>query len=117
MLAKIRSYLGTNQKHWDQHVSNVAFSLRSVVHDAITVEPYYAVFGSHMIQNAKTYELLRKLDSVKELNVEILNKQDKLELIRAKIFDNLKLAHQKGMKTYNTRSKDVEYKPGQIVYR
>ena len=117
VLAKIRSYLETDQRNWDMHASSAAFSLRSVIHDSISFEPYYAVFGSQMVQHGGSYELLRKLEALKYGNIAISNTNDKLELIRKKIFENLKLAHEKTTKTYNTRSRDIKYQVGQIVYR
>lgn len=53
----------------------------------------------------------------KDIDTQVLDPKDKLQLIRDKVFKNLVTAHEKGAKVYNTKSKSVAFKPGQIVYR
>lgn len=117
ILQIIRSYIGDDQKGWDLHLSEAAFALRSGVHSSIGMSPYYAVFGINMIQHARSYEVGRKLCSLKDATFTMETHADKNQLIRDKILTELKKAHLKNVKVYNTRSKDVKFKEGQMVYR
>lgn len=117
VLQMIRSYLGANQKNWDQHVSDAAFALRSVVHTAIGESPYYVVFGMPMVQHGGTYNILRKLGSIKDSDCVIDLGVDKHQIIRNKVFGELRRAYKIGEKVYNTRAKEIEFKIGQMVYR
>lgn len=117
ILQMIRSYVGTDQRDWDQHLSDVAFALRSTMHSSINVSPYYAVFGMNMIQHATAYDILRKIEPLKNSDLVLGETSDKMQLIRYKIFENLEKSHERSAKNYNTRSKEVKFKEGQIVYR
>lgn len=117
ILQIIRSYVGDNQKGWDLHISDAAFALRSVLHSSIGVSPYYAVFGMHMMQHGGSYEVGRKLCALKDATFSVEIPSEKNQLIRDKIFKGLQNAHLKNEKVYNTRSKDVKFREGQIVYR
>lgn len=117
VLQIVRSYVGDNQRHWGEHISEVEWALRSACHSAIKMEPYYALFGNHMIQHANTYKLLRKLDNIKDIDLCLDSPSQKQQLLRNKICENLTKAYEKGAKVYNTRCKDVKFVEGQIVYR
>ncbi|XP_036345664.1 uncharacterized protein LOC118754899 [Rhagoletis pomonella] len=116
VLQIVRSYI-KGQKNWDKHLSDAAFALRSAVHSAINDTPYHAVFGMPMIQHAASYELYRRLGAVRDADCEVEMVADKTQLIRNKIMKELKLAHERSKKTYNTRSREVKFQIGQVVYR
>lgn len=117
ILQIIRSYIGKSQKNWDLHLSDAAFALRSVFHSTIGMSPYYAIFGLPMMQHGSSYDVMRKLSAVKDANFVVEVKSDKHQLIRDFITQQLLDAHHKNERTYNTRSKDVKFKVGQVVYR
>lgn len=87
------------------------------MHTAINCSPYYAAFGMSMVQHGASYELYRKLGSVATGDFETVSGPDRMQLLRDKILRELKLAHERSTKVYNTRSRDVKFKLGQIVYR
>lgn len=113
----IRAFVGENQRNWDKCVSDAAFSLRSARHSSIGIEPYYALFGLPMMQHGASYELTRRLSAIKDADIIVGSIADKQQLIRDRIFKELKLAHDRSEKRYNTHSKDVRYKVGQVVFR
>lgn len=117
ILQMIRSYIGKDQRHWDQHLSEVAFALRSGYHSSIGVAPYYALFGIDMVQHASKYDIIRNIGSLKDIDFTIDNTPDRLQIIRDNIFENLKLAHDRSTKNYNLRAKDIKFQKGQMVYR
>lgn len=118
MLSIIRSYLGdADQRLWDTHVSKAAFALRSAFHEAIQMEPYRAVFGQSMIQHGDSYGILRKLGTIAEPETDVLTNDVRFQLLRRKITTSLKQAYEKGKMVYNMRTRKVNYKIGQCVYR
>lgn len=46
-----------------------------------------------------------------------MKRRDKLSDIREKINENLEKAHDKSAKVYNTRTRHIEYKVGQEIFR
>ncbi|XP_017492872.1 PREDICTED: uncharacterized protein LOC108380976 [Rhagoletis zephyria] len=114
----IRTYLSEeDQRTWDQHVSPAAYALRSAVHKAIGLEPYKAIFGQTMFQHESIYELLRKLDALKEGDLEVVSRNERMELIREKLICGLEGACKNGQRSYNTRARAVSFLVGQLVYR
>lgn len=67
-----------------------------------------------MVTHADEYELFRKLQSLDEL---ILNKDDRLKLVRKTIFENISKAFEASAKRYNLRSSSQKFNIGNKVYR
>lgn len=117
ILAAIRAELGNDQRDWDVQISAISAALRNSVHDSTGFSPYYLVFGQHMVQNGSTFELLRKLGSISSGDIEVLPPRDFRQIVHERVKENLLVAHEKNESTYNTRSREITYKPGQEVYR
>lgn len=116
ILAAVRAYIGEDQQNWDINISAIASSLRSTVHDSTKYSPYYLLFGSQMVQHATAYEILRKLGSVAEADMLVLPPLERRSVVHRKVVGNLRQAHEKHEKAYNTRCKPVSFKPGQEVF-
>lgn len=116
MLAAIRAYVKPTQKDWDESLSAISCALRSSVHASTGFSPYYILFGQNMLLNGKSYNLLRQLALLEEPDIEI-RKDENLELIRQSAQKNIRKAYEKNVKTYNLRSRPVNFNIGQVVYR
>ena len=117
VLAAIRTYLDGNHTEWDLHLSEIECALRSAVHSATGVSPYFTLFGQNMILHGSMYKLARQLEALNDSEISLLPKNLRLELLRSKVKDNLHNAYEKGAKVYNTRTKEIRYLPGQEVFR
>lgn len=116
ILAAIRAYISPDQSDWDKKISQIACSLRSSFHEAIKVNPYYATFGTNMITHGSSYSILRKINCLKQDDIKLIPHEDKMQLIRERVQQNLKLAFEKGRKVYDTRARSVTFKVGQEVF-
>lgn len=117
LIASIRAYLDEDQSLWDINIGSICSALRTSKHSATGVTPYYLVFGQHPIQHASNYDLLQKLSRLALTEVEVLPPADFRELIKSTVVDNLEKAHDRNERTYNVRSREVTYQPGQEVFR
>ena len=117
ILAAIRTYIDDDQRTWDENISSIASALRNSIHSSVKFTPHYIVFGSHKIEHASAYALLRRLGSLSEPDIEVVPKSDLRQLVGFDVLKNLKNAHDRVEKTYNLRSRPVEFSPGQEVYR
>lgn len=117
ILAAIRSYIDTDQRTWDENLQAIACALRSSVHCATKHSPFYTLFGHHMVLHGSAYKLLRTLQGLSSGELEVLPPAEFRDLIHDDIRQNLKSAHQKHEKTYNTRSRQVTFRPGQEIFR
>lgn len=117
ILAAVRSYIVGDQRDWDRNISAIASSLRCTVHDSTHFSPYFLLFGTQMVQHASAYEILRKLNAVSEPDSVVLPPAEKRDAVHKKVVENLRRAHVNHEKTYNTRVREVSYRPGQEVFR
>lgn len=117
VLAAIRAYLENDHRDWDIYLSEIECALRSSVHSAIGVTPFFALFGYEMYTNGSDYKLARKLKSLTDHELSHLARNDKLQLIREKIRANMHDAYEKSAKRYNARARNVKFIPGQEIFR
>lgn len=116
VLAAIKAYIQPDQKNWDEHLSSSCCALRSSLHSAIGTSPYRVAFGQHMVTDGGNYQLLRQLKLLDDRTA-CFSKEDSFELIRKKA--NVQIVNERTQngKSYNLRSRNVNYKIGQEVYR
>lgn len=115
IIEAIRCYI---QDHatWDENVSQISSALRSAVHSTLKTSPYQALFGHQMIQHGSDYQLLRKLDAVNTSNIEIISKNDKLQILHDYLKQKIVTAHTNSAKTYNTRTRNMSFVEDQEVF-
>lgn len=113
----IRLQLEADQTRWDQGLTNIAFALRSSVHSTIGMSPHFALFGHDMICHGSIYNLLRKMDCLKENDFRIEAKHDKMRRIYDSITHKIYECHERNEKRYNLRSRKTKFTVGQIVFR
>ena len=118
ILAAIRSYLKTDQKDWDKYIYEILSSLRSSIHQAIQVSPFKALFGYEMVQHGSQYELLRKLDSISDVqNITHEDRNERIKMVHEFLKKNLEKAHKQYERAYNLRSRPVQFVQGQTVFK
>lgn len=109
VLSAIRAYIKYDQSNWDEYLSNISCALRSAVHASIGTSSYYMTFGQHMVTNGKSYTLLRKLG--------MFDRWDSFDVIRSRAAKSMAKQRERNEKSYNLRSREVNYLVGQEVFR
>ncbi|XP_036340395.1 uncharacterized protein K02A2.6-like [Rhagoletis pomonella] len=89
VLAAIRAYLEQDHRDGDLYLSEIECALRTSVHSATGVTPYFALFGQEMFTAGSDYKLARKLISLSEGELAIVNREDYMQIIRERIKANL----------------------------
>lgn len=117
VLSAIRAYLEKDHRDWDMYLSEIECALRTSVHTATGVTPFFALFGYHMYSSGADYILGRKLQSLTDHEILQLNGNDKMEILREKIKENMKQAYNRSAKRYNRGAREIKFAPGQEVYR
>lgn len=115
VLEAIRCYIQSDHRDWDLHLQEIACALRSSYHRTIGVPPYLAVFGQDMISCGEDYDLIGKLCSLNQA-VELLPKNDRLQLLRDHIKRRIDLGHEENAKKYNLRARSMTFNVDQEVY-
>lgn len=86
ILNTIRTYLDEDHREWDMYLSEIECTLHC---STIGVNPFFALLGFHMFSCGSDYKLARKLKSLSDHELHELNRDEKLELIREKITQNM----------------------------
>lgn len=116
ILAAVRAYVESDQTTWDVHISAIASALRNAAHSTIGQSPYFATFGQNMIQHAGAYTILRELRALGVSDIDVVSSDEFREGLNSDIREKLSQAHDRNQRTYNTRTKEVSFKPGQEVF-
>ena len=117
VLQAIRSYLEEDQRDWDLYLPEIECALRSSVHQATGVTPFFAIFGHNMFLNGSDYRIARKLRSLNDEKFEDIGRSDKLSIIRSEIKENLMKSYEKSSRYYNKRARTLRFLPGQEVFK
>ncbi|XP_017491700.1 PREDICTED: uncharacterized protein LOC108379857 [Rhagoletis zephyria] len=117
VLAAIRSYLEKDHREWDLYLSEIECALRSAVQSATGVSPYFALFEMNMFTNGADYALARKLSSLNDHEIFLLDNSDKIRIMREKIKENVHETYETNAAWYNKRIREVSFRPGQEVYK
>lgn len=117
VLNAIRAYLEKDHRDWDLYLSEIECALRTSVHTATGVTPFFSLFGYHMYSSGSDYNLARRLGSLTEHELVHMDKADRMALIRGKIKDNMHRAFEASSRRYNRRARTVKFVPGQEIYR
>ena len=117
ILSSIRAYMKTDHRDWDLYLPEIECALRTSIHTSTGVTPFFALFGHNMFSSGNDYNLARKLSSLDDSELRLLDPKDRLALIRDKIKQNLDKSYEKSARRYNQRARVVSFVPGQEIYR
>ncbi|XP_070140470.1 uncharacterized protein [Drosophila kikkawai] len=117
VLNAIRAYLEEDHRDWDLYLPEIEAALRSSVHQATGVTPYFALFGQNMFTNGADYQLARRLQVLGDNELEGLEAGERMALIRDTIRNNLHEAHENSARFFNRRTREVAFRPGQEAFR
>lgn len=79
--------------------------------------PFFALFGHNMFTCGRDYKLARKLKALSDGELLILDKDDRVSIIRVIIKQNLHNAYERSALRYNRKARIVRFRPGQEVFK
>lgn len=101
----------SDQREWDRHIHEIENAINSSHHTSTKETPYFVAFGQRMPQHAREYA------EVIDANVEMPRSEANFREMREKVQQRLNEAREKATKYYNLRTRPVDYKIGDTVYR
>jgi hypothetical protein len=113
----IRMQIGEDHTRWDEGLNQIAFALRSSVHESIGMSPHKALFGHEKICHGSAYSLLKTLDCMNETDMKVISDPDRIRRIQDSLMDKIRTAHERNEKRYNLRVRKSKWLVGQEVYR
>ena len=94
ILSAIRAYLKDDHRDWDLYLPEIESALRTSVHSATGITPFFALFGCNIYTHGSDYNMARKLNALEDSEFRVLYPKDRLELIRENIKNNLNTAYE-----------------------
>lgn len=116
VVAVVRAYVNQHSD-WDENLHLILAALRSGHHRSIGTNPYFAVFGQHMLYHGDDYKLIKRLDKLGGPEVSVLPNQTKMQIVRDFVQENLAKTHDRNKKQYDTRARTIKFKEGDEVWR
>lgn len=109
IITAIRAYTNDELPHdkWDESIPEISYALNAARHSATKTSPNWVIFGRRITESGKQY-----ID-INENTTSI----EKFKMIRDKVSAYLKMAYEREKHKYNLRAKEIDYSPGEIVYR
>lgn len=107
----IRAYVKDDKDHrdWDKYLPQIVCAINISLHSAMKFSPYIVNFGQNMALSGNAYSL--QIDN--EQNTD----QDRFEKIRNIVKKNLLASYDISKKRYDLRSRPIDYKVGDIVWK
>lgn len=100
-----------NHRQWDENINEIANAINCSVHSSTNKSPYEINFGQKMAQHANEYS--------NHIDVNEPNNRDSFSFqrLRERVQKRINEAREKYIKRYNLRTREIEYKVGDIVFR
>lgn len=114
VVKSIRAYIQQNQENhrmWDTQLSKIACAMNTAVHSSSKFSPYFINFGQNMSNSGDAFDHPMYDDD------NDANRKTKISKIRNIVFDNLKKTHELSKKSYNLRTRPINFVPGETVWR
>lgn len=81
-LTSVRSHFKDDHRMWDEKLSQIVSALRTSIHNSTQYCPHFLIFGFHKLNHGSSYEILRTLDCLNTLEVELFLISDRLPQIQ-----------------------------------
>lgn len=109
----LRVFLREDVDHrkWDEKINEIANAINSSIHTTTQKTPYELNFGQKMAQHANDYRT--HIDANDQGNRD----EAAFQVLREKVQKRINEAREKYTKRYDLRTRTIEYKVGDIVFR
>lgn len=109
----IKTYIENDRCHqeWDANLNWIQCALNTSIHSATNETPYYINFGWNMILNGKAHTILDPTDQNRPTT------EEEFDDIRNNVKKCLEQAYDKAKSEYDKNSREIQYKPGQIIWK
>lgn len=115
----IRSYIKENQRHWDRHLPQIGYALRSAIHETTGYSPNFLNFGREVVISGKDRPSISPVDIQRCQSFdEHTEKLGNLPLIWYDVADKIRRAYEASARSYNLRRRPaILLKPGDLVWK
>jgi transposase InsO family protein len=111
--SSIRCQLGSDHRKWDQNLRKITYAINTSVNAVTKVTPHYLNFGKELKISGDEY---RHKDST-DVERYAHEKVEDLRKARDFVVKQMKESHERTKKRYDLRTREITYKPGDVVWR
>lgn len=113
----ISSYTRESHRNWDKHIASIACAIRTAKHETVRYTPYFINFGREYKLYGQDFIETVPVDSDLDPSNEVSKRQEGFRKVFQDVTKRLISAHQRSKKVYDLRRRDVEFTPGQKVWK
>ena len=120
VVTAIRALLKSDHREWDQHVHEIAHSIRTSVHEVTGYTPSFLVFGRTVPSSGSFYGRLADSEDA-ELTIasreRLIQDMNELSEVHQQVVPRLKAAYHRSAERYNLRKRELRFKVGDLVWK
>jgi len=118
VVTALSSYVENDHRTWDVHISKVQFALNTAVNESTSYSPFMLVHGREAVADGSLYPSASAVDEL------VIEPRDRyatdlgyLRDIFVKVKRLLEKAHDRNVKYYNQKRRDVVFEVGDFVWK
>ncbi|XP_065085733.1 uncharacterized protein LOC135707779 [Ochlerotatus camptorhynchus] len=116
LITCVRALLDENHAGWDENLAAITAAINSAKHDVTGVSPHFANFGRDFLLHTDLYAQ-EDLNTPEDSKVAQDMRLSTLKRIQNFVLQRIKKNHEKSKQRYNLRTRQVDFKIGDIVWR
>jgi hypothetical protein len=110
--ASLRALVDEDQTKWPEHVPLIAFAINTAIHESTKFSPYHVNFGREMITRGTDWKSMCLDDQMDDTE-----RFKYMQWVKGKVRQHVKLAFARYSKHYNLRTRAIEFRAGDFVWR
>lgn len=118
IMTAVSSFVGSDHRTWDVNIHKIQFALNTSVNDATSYTPFFLVHGREAVADGNVYSDPVVVDELlfgsRKASADRLGT---LKDVYEKVGVELKKAHDRNVKTYNSKRRDLSFNVGDIVWK
>lgn len=116
LITCVRALLDENHAGWDDNLAAITAAINSAKHQVTGVSPHFANFGRDLLLHTDLYTQ-EKMNTPEDPKVAQDIRLSTVKRIQEFVLQRIRRNHEKMKQRYNLRTRQVDFKVGDIVWR
>ncbi|XP_063395405.1 uncharacterized protein LOC134680243 [Cydia fagiglandana] len=118
LVTAISTFVESDHRSWDVNISRIQFALNTSVNETTSYTPFLLVHGRQAVPDGTIYDDPEEVDEIVfSPRGEYLDKIKTLRAIYPTVKELLQKAHDRNIKYYNDKRRDIEFNVGDEVWK
>lgn len=118
IITAVSSFVEDDHRTWDVNIHKIQFAMNTAVNESTSYTPFFLVHGREAVANGNIY---REFENIQELTIlprdTHASNLGHLTDVFVKVRESLRKAHERNVKYYNNKRRDISFNVGDYVWR